>query len=492
METGLSRHSRAWAIYFALVIFKMALAICMPLEDRLSGDEVYYVGKARYLYRHGTYPAIERPVSAERTLSYSDFRPPGYAMYVAAFLPFGETHADLRRCIRWSQFLLDVAYTTLLLGVALQFNRAKGFPIASAALLGIQPWTSAYIASIYPDTLVAFLATTGILGLSIFVGAGKWSARVPALLSGSTLLSLSFGIRPEMVVLAPALVLIALMLAKRKTSWRAVAAYGMLSALPFSALVGLNIAYRWHVERQFRIFGEFRHATPGLNRWTQTWIGLQTLKEELLFGGLTRGGMDVGRFARLPKRAFADAAERNALESIVKNAHARGYMTVEEDDAFMEIARARIAADPLTYYLWTRVYNSFHLWINMSNAAHYLSGMALVPRGVSKLLTAAMFIVKIAILFGFLGGACAVALRWPLAMQAWHASFVLLGASFVTMRTFVVGFYVNHAESRYALAAWPLVLIVALYGLARIWPERRKATDCGQRKPDGVADCARA
>ncbi|MGD9781881.1 MAG: hypothetical protein AB7V14_06980 [Kiritimatiellia bacterium] len=463
----------------------------MPLEDRLSGDEVYYVGKARSLYRHGSYAVNERPISAERTLSYSDFRPPGYAMFVSAFLPFGETNMDLRRCIRLSQFLLDVASTTLLLGVAFQFNRAKGFHIASAVLLGIQPWTSAYIASIYPDTLAAFLATTGILGLSMFVGAGKWYARVPALFSGSALLSLAFGIRPEMIVFVPAMVLISLILVKRKTSWRAIASYGILSALPFLTLVGMNIAYRWHVERQFRIFGEFRHVTPGLIRWTQTWIGLQTSKEELLFGGLTRGGMDVERFARLPKRAFADAAEWKALENVVRNAHSRGYMTVEEDDVFMEIARARIAADPLTYFLWTRLYNSFYLWINMSNAAHYLSGFALVPRVFSKSLTALFFFAKIAVLLGFMGGACALALRLPLAMHVWHANFVLLGAFFAVMRTFIVGFYVDLAEFRYALVAWPCVLIVALFGLAHVWPCRRIEIDCRKRKRGGVADGVR-
>jgi hypothetical protein len=488
MVAWLNRISPAWTLFMALMAIKLALVLGMNPADEFHGDEPSYVHKARYFRLYGAFPVVENADEAKQSLVYSDFRPPGYPVFVSVFVPFARSNAQLRQLVRLAQFWMDAATTALLLFVACKFHRAMSFHLASAFILGIQPWTSAYVTAIYPDTLTAFLTVAGILGLAWFGGTGDRTGRPLALLWGSTCLALTFLVRPEMIVIVPVLVLIAMSQALHRQPWQRYVLYGLLSAVPYLVSVGVNIAYRWQVARQLRIYGEFIHATPGLDRWVQTWIGTQTLKEELQFGGLTRARMSPARFAQMPAHAFVNDDERSTLSELVRNVNERGHMTVEEDAVFMKIAQSRIDADPWTYYLWTRLYNTLHLWINMSNATHYLRGFALLPREFSRVLTGGFLILKIAILLGFVGGAAGLHARFKQMASTWHNNFLLLGTACVLVRTLMFGFFKNHAEFRYALVAWPFVLVVALYGLAHLWPGRERLPAAAQ--PPGSKDWA--
>jgi len=256
-----------WLIFFTLMVGKLALLQQTPLPDDISGDEIGYVAKARYFYQHASFPPL---ISAEDgALCYPDFRPPGYPVFITLLLPFGTETTQLRHHDNLVQYAMDLLVTTLLLVVAFQFSQAKGFRIVAALILGIQPWTSAHIASLYADTLAMFLTVAGVVCLAMF-GHFRWVlARTTSITMGSFLLSLTATVRPEMIVLAPALLVLAGWLEIRRMPWRVWLGYATLAALPFLLVVGLNMAYHWQTEKHIRIIAHFRHPTPGLNLWTK-------------------------------------------------------------------------------------------------------------------------------------------------------------------------------------------------------------------------------
>ncbi|WP_139191838.1 hypothetical protein [Thiocapsa roseopersicina] len=448
--------------------FKLFLLLLFPLPEAWNGDAGDYARKALYFYDHGQFPAIRADPTDRPDLAYSDFRPPGYPLFVASLLGFGQSVPEITLSVRLAQFGLDLATTALLLMVVWRFHHSGGYRWVAALLLGVQPWTSAFIVSVNPDTLTASLLLAGVALLALFVTARAHRVKPLALVGASLLLSLTFLARPEMILFAFALLLIGLAMALPALNWRSFVLYGLLAAMPFLAIVGANVSYRWQVAQEVRIFGEFEHATPGLTLWSLTWIAPQSAKEKIIWGPLMIG---PDEFARLPAAAFADDAEREKLLSVVRAVEARRLMMPEEDRLFGAIAKERIERDPWSYYLWNRLYSSANFWVNLNNASHYLNAFALLPRTLSKALTGGFLVLKLVLLMLFVVGIVRLArLGYAAATARWDVSLLWIGTAFVFLRTFYFGGIVGYVEYRYALVAWPFVLAVALFGLAGLWP----------------------
>lgn len=464
----LVRIDYALFIFSLLILSKLILAMTtVPFSGGWVGDEGYYVGKAHYIYENLAFPKIIAKSSTERTLGWSDFRPPGYPLFLSSLLKFGKTDADLKKSVRLAQFILDILTTSLVLIVVYRFTQAQEIRIAAALLLGLQPWTSAFITSTLPDTLTAFLTTSGLVSLAFFISNKTKSTKIIAIVIGSLLLSLAFTVRPEMIVFVPLLVLCALWAMLSILSWRSFLIFGLLGALPFFAIVAANMAYRWQVEQKIAIFGEAPNPFPGLGKWTKTWVGTQSVKESITFGPLMIATDD---FASLPKKIFSSEEERLKLLKAVKEVKTRGYITVDDDDVFMAVAEERIKKDPLTYYILARLYGTVNFWINLNNANHYLNAFAFLPRVVSKILTAGFFMLKCLVFALFFAGLYFLSKKSRLdIVNQWCLGFIFLGIIFVISRTLFLGLYINYAEYRYAVPAWPFVLATALFGMSELW-----------------------
>ncbi len=455
-------------LFAALLLMKFFLLLAVPLPESWHGDAWDYVGKARYLYEHGTFPEIRKGPDEEEPFRTADFRPPGYHFFISVFIPLGESNAEIARSVRIAQFGLDAVTTTLLLLIAYSFHPALGYRWFAAFILGLQPWTGAFIVAIVPETLTTILTVVGVLLLSFFVTWDGALRQAMALLGASLLLSLTFIIRPEMILFTFVLLAASILYAVRSQPARNHVLFLVIAALPFLGVIGANMAYRFHAADEIAIFGARPGSSPsGLGLWTGTWIAPQTIKEEIVFGPLRIG---PNRFAELPSRMFSDESERDKLLKVVSGVHARGFMNAEDDQMFLKVARERMDRDPLTYYLWQPLYAAGNSWLNLSNAAHYLYGFSHLPRPVSKLLTAAFFGFKLLVLALFLYGVYRIIVelrsRSP---EQWYLLFMLLGIGLALMRTLFFSFYYRHAEYRYTTIVWPFILLVALFGVSAIW-----------------------
>lgn len=458
-------------LFVAILGTKYAIVFSCPVSGKLNGDEQDYVHKARAVWETGSLPRAKEVGEGE--LAYSDFRPPGYPLLVAPLLVFGHEARQVHVTIRVVQSVLDIGTTCFVFWLCCQLCASLPYRVVVAIALGVQPWTSAYVMCALTETVVTFLIVAGVAALSRFVTAGASGRRNVWLLTGSALLSATFLCRPEMIVFVPAMV--ALAVALRRPGWKRFLALGALASIPFLACVLGLVAHRYHVAREWRIYGRFRHASPGLRKWSCTWNAPDQIKSAVVWG--TRRGEDT--FPLLPDGAFDSKAERAQVRAILQGVHQAGRMAPADDDALMNLAEQRIGRSPWRYYCSVRVYESAHLWINLESSAAYCHFFSRLPRLVSKAAVGAFLLLRIVVLGFALAGAFRLWKGWRSQSRVWTGCFMLLGLFFIVTRTLFFGWYCIIAESRYVAPAWPFVLVLAAYGTQGAF-ERMAARRAGQ------------
>jgi len=459
----------AHGVFGLLMLAKCALIVAYPIPGELIGDESDYVPKARAFWRTGVLPKGAPPHSGD--LRYSDYHPPGYFLLLSGLAIFGDGNRQIKEAARWMHLGMDLLLTCGLYAIACTLGRRAGFRVGAALVLGFQPWTSAYVTRVVSDTTVALLAFGGILSAAGYVVARRRVTAAGRLLLASALLSAGFLLRPEMIVLAPVVIGLALLLRERGR-WRAVLSFGAVALVPFTASVAANVAYCAHVHGRFGVFVPFRHAVPGVRLWTKTWAGPERLKQD--FAWKWRAGKV--REEDIPPRAFDNASERARLLATLEAVRKAGRLRPEHDAVFAEVARERIRRAPLRYYVGVRLYHTAHLWINLDNARYLLAAFARLPRAASRVLTGAFFAFKLALYAAAGAGVLRLAVAGRAAYGSWPGCFLLLGACFIALRTLLFGMVLNTAEPRYMLPAWPFVLLLSVYGLGLFFPPTDVAT----------------
>lgn len=465
----------AWVLLLVLLMLKAVLIFSIPVLNHYNGDAYDYGAKASHLITHGTFKRVTAPTSSGDIAGhYSDFRPPGFPVIIAGLMWVGgQTPGEVNASTRVLNFTLDAIVCAILLGLALQISPQRSHRLVAAAIIGLQPWTSAFVIATYSDTVVTFLAVVGVMALTRYIGASSRRVEVWAMLCGSLALSASSLVRPEMILFPPAMTAAAWYLRHRSSRTAcSVGLIAMVAALPLLLAVALNVGYRWTVESKLAIYGELQVQTPGLVKWVQTWTGSGKAKEDILWGPFQ---ISQEEFEKLDERIFSSRDEKKILGEIAARARERGYMTKGEDQVFDQIAEKRIKENPLNYYLLVRLYNTGHYWINLSSAYYLLENQAKLPRIVSKMVSGFFFGFKVVVLFfALLGFGLAIRQVFLISSNKNTSTdavfFVALGLLFVLMRTAVFSFYANVIEFRYMLPAWPFVVIAAVFGLHQTLP----------------------
>jgi hypothetical protein len=431
--------------------FPMAMAVA---TGPAAGDELYYVAKARYIAQHRAFErasAHQLAIEDGRELGWSEWRPPGYPLFVALCMLVPR---DLRRVVTVMQF------AAMALAIAVAFATiAPLLPprrqLIAAAVLGIAPWPLQYVMLISPDSLNGALTTLGLLVL--------WRARSRAtFLCGALLLSSTLLLRPEMIALIPFTLLAALLLRGLRKS-EVIAA-----AAACAIFVGALYAYRAHFTGRIRaeIFGPAHMPDLGAFAWANSWLGTEREAYEDFAYALTNGAP----LKPLPDRAFANERERSAVNALLQRVRTSGY-NPEVDASFAALARQRQREHPVMAGLLPRVWHTIHPWMNTDLNYQLLDALASWPRVARLAVFGAMLVLKLALLVAFVI-AVAQALR-----RRGEWQLVLLLATFVIARTLLMGFVLNWMVSRYMLAAWLPLIVAALFTLKGLrHPERSRET----------------
>ncbi len=474
-------HASLWGL-LCLLAGQYLLLLWTPWSTELVGDEFSYVLKSAFLLEHGRFPELtaeQREVLAGKGVGWSDFRPPGYPIVLAAFgIPESGIAGKQTYCTVMFGLVAMVLIAMHLAATAMFRGGIWLYPVA--ATLGIQPWTFEYMKSLAPDCLTMVLATTAVALLAIFVHMRSVRTALMPFVSAVALLCLTAMLRPEMLLFAVVLAAIAILV--RAAGWREFFFFAGVMTCLVGCTIAANVAYRWTVAQELRVYGELRNPAPGLFKWIKTWNS----KENVLHGvvwTLPRGGCAI---SDIPAGAFADDYERNVVSAIVERLNAGEGYAADMDTAFSTLAERRIRDNPLSCWLGPRLWRPFHLWGNLETNGQLLHALVFVPRMPRRSILGGLLVLKLTILSLSAFACVPLWRRWRSRRVEWFDVLAILSITLVATRTLLFGVLFVSCEHRYVLVAWPACLWLAIYGGFYLvhWPKRSPAGAEGRGETD--------
>ena len=473
---GRGRQAIGLVLLIVLLAFQLyvALASVSASSPTWAGDEPAYVGKAADIRAWGAFPrdpeeSRGRPLPGD-FWGNSDWRPVGYPLFLAAFGGAGLEPRDTRLRVTVIQFAGVAVSLLLLYALAIRWLGLGGrMQIVAAALLGLQPWTFAYVGLVGPESLTLTATWIGLVLLASSVGVrGRLAAGT--VFAGTLALSLAGILRPECLALAPPVVALALWHGHRKRgSIRPTLTFACLALL---AVASLQIGYRWQLRGRLEVFGPARFFNEGFFSWVHTWVST----EKGAYDGLAyRIGSGTVTLQELPNRAFQGDREREEVGAALERIRTGGYSR-EVDEAFRAIAARKAREAPFSAFLVPRVIRTLQLWLNLETNSQLLGMLAKAPRAVSRSAIAAALAVRIGVLCLFFVAIASIRRKTGTCSTESCRVLLLLSIAYVVLRTALVG-VLGWGVARYATPMWMPMLWSSLVGLAwlaargRTWQE---------------------
>jgi hypothetical protein len=224
------------------------------------------------------------------------------------------------------------------------FGRRAG--VAAVWLGALCPFMANYVAAPLTETLTLWCIAAAFYGLVRWRESGllidRWLFAIGFALAYAILL------RPEQGLLAAAVVPVMLWIGRAR-ALRHVALVCLLTVLPLVPWTVRN----WHTFHVFEPLAP-RFATDpgdrinyGFQRWYRTW-GVEFMSTETVYWNYDGNAIQIGD---LPDRAFDSNAQYAATDALLKDYNETDNASYALDARFDAIAKERIRAQPLRYYL---------------------------------------------------------------------------------------------------------------------------------------------
>ncbi|HET9364519.1 MAG TPA: glycosyltransferase family 39 protein, partial [Candidatus Angelobacter sp.] len=262
---------RNWLFFLLATVAALALRLFFVFHlPHLAGDTWVYGDIAKNWLNHGIFG-----VTDDGLVRPTLIRLPGYPGFLAAmFAVFGQEHY---RAVMIAQALLDTNMCMVIAGLALELMDVRAAK-AAYLLAALCPFTANYVAAPLSETLAIFCVAHalyyGVRGLKalpqefslvLWLPAGLWT-------------SAAIYMRPDDGIILPALGLVLLVFAIRKSTRKRAIVAGIVLAI-----AGLAPLIPWTV-RNWRVFhlwqplaaryandpGEF--VPHGFDHWVKTWM----------------------------------------------------------------------------------------------------------------------------------------------------------------------------------------------------------------------------
>jgi hypothetical protein len=336
---------RFWAWAVAALLSGLVLRLWFIAHAaRIAGDTLLYGDLARNLLEHGVYGFTVSGHAPRPTL----IRVPGYPLFLAGcFAVFGMERYAAVLYVQLAVDLLTCGVVSALAGRL--FGRRAA--LAALWLAALCPFTASYVAAPLTETLTLFCLVVAFYGMERWrvagLGFNRWLGGVSGALAYAVLL------RPEQGLLAaavmPAIAWMAWMRKRRARALVPVAVAAFCVVLPLAPWALRN----W---RTFHVVqplapksatdpGEFNPV--GFQRWYRSW-GIDFASTEAVYWNYDTDTIDV---ADLPSRAFDSQQQYMQTAELLNKYNQTTQATAVLDRQFDAIARQRIAADPVRYYV---------------------------------------------------------------------------------------------------------------------------------------------
>jgi 4-amino-4-deoxy-L-arabinose transferase-like glycosyltransferase len=295
------------------------------------------------LFHHGTYGMME-----DGDLSPSLFRLPGYPLFLNAL-------GGNLLVVQLAQIALDLL-GCVLLGLLVRRYCGERAGLWTLGLSATCLFTAIYSAAGMTECLTVFCIAVALWALGRFLanaepfaGRGLLRRLLPlAAASGFAML-----LRPDGALLTVATAVALAWYGVRRGGWRkAIAAALLFCCLAAVPLVPWTIrnALTFHVfqplaPRHVNDPGE--RVNTGFYDWLRTW----TFEFESTGSVFWREGSEPIRMEDIPDLAFDSPAQRARTAELIARYNVRKDLDPQLDDEFEALARARIKANPLRYYV---------------------------------------------------------------------------------------------------------------------------------------------
>jgi 4-amino-4-deoxy-L-arabinose transferase-like glycosyltransferase len=445
--------------FLAAILVGLALRLLFVLHfPAVVDDSRLYADIAINWLQYGMY-GITDSGHVMPTLS----RLPGYPAFLAAiFAVFGWSNF---RAVLLVQVAFDLATCFVTADLA---RRVFSERVAKAAfmLAALCPFLANYSAAALTETLEVFFTALAldfaVCGLAPIKDDGRPGSNLPWWGCGFSI-GACILLRPDGGILLATvagyllyLLLRALFGKKSSASISLVRIVRAGTILAISALVPLIpwTLRNLHTLHRFEPLAP-RYANdsdeplmPGFNRWTKTWIAEYVSVQEI-YWNVPGDAIDV---TRLPRRAFDSEAQRQETAQLFAAYNSDHDVPLELDARFAALAKARIHAAPLRYYVWLPVERIADMWLRPRtellpsdprwwefNDEHGWLAISIIFGMVNLVYVAAAIV-------GFL--------RARIFPAAGLLSFFLL------LRSLFLGTLEN-PEPRYTLECYPVVIVLA-------------------------------
>ncbi len=355
-QSRLRRCARAaWPLAAGLALRLWMLKVVFEA----AGDGLLYGGVAKNLLLHGRYALS----SAGGALIPTLIRLPGYPLFLAlCFRLFGVENYYAACCV---QIALDLLGCLLLADFARRMAppaQRSSAALATLWLAALCPFTASYPALPLTETPTLFTIALALWSMARFRENPGWKY---ALWFTFAVCACAL-LRPDgalaAVAFAPALVLAPPRekIARAKL-WRMACVCILLALAPFAAWTARN----W---KTFHVFSPLvprlandpgEPAHPGWERWVKTWC-LDFISTDQIYWNVPGGPFEV---RDLPLRAFDSPTQYAATAALAGDYEDNGEdISPGLDARFAAMARERIAAHPLQYYLWLPLGRVADMW----------------------------------------------------------------------------------------------------------------------------------
>lgn len=453
-------------------------------HPRVAGDALVYGDLAQNLLHHHTFGLTEGQIRP--TL----IRLPGYPIFLAAcFRMFGDARYV---AVLWVQVAVDLLGCGLLAVLATRlWNRRAGLPVLWLAVLC--PFTASYTAVPITETLSLFCVTAAFFSLERWLqalraptdgalGAQTWAAATGMVLAAAVLL------RPDQGLLAaavlPCMTWFVFGLSVQATTFRR----GMVSCGITTGLFLLPLLL-WSV-RNWEVFHVVQPLAPryatdpdemisyGFQRWYRTWaVEFQSsLDVYWSYDG------EPLHLSDLPGRAFDSTTQRAETAALFSIYNQEQAASPKLDAGFARLARERVSAHPIRYYVVLPVARELNMWLRPRTEGTKLpiAWWRFAPNrsgSIAALAYAALNAMYLAL--GGYGLWC-----WLCRVIGREAPSLAAALGFVALRCALL-LTIDNSEPRYTLECFPVVILLAGLALSprkqRTFNERRLSGGSGSR-----------
>jgi hypothetical protein len=331
---------------------------------QVNGDPEIYGELAKNLLLHGQYGQTLDSGAIASTL----IRLPGYPLFLAlCFSFFGVENYFASTVV---QIVLELAGCVLLADFAARIapkKLAAGARLATLWIAVLCPFTASYAAVPMAETLTLFALALAMWSMARFLDQPRWGSGICFALA----ISYTALLRPDGILAAFAFVPPVLIGIWRGSASWAISRQKLIRIALVCCLLALApfAGWTWRNWRTFHVLEPLapRYAVdpgddsfPGWQHWIKTWC-LDFVSTYNVYWPVPGAPLELNQ---LPNRAFDSPqqyAETAALASYY-NSHGQEF-TPAIDAQFEHLARERIAAHPLRYYLWLPLGRMADMWL---------------------------------------------------------------------------------------------------------------------------------